>query len=318
MSYRFPFPPYPRGWYVIGYSDDLPSPSEKPVSLHYFGRDLVAFRTTNGTPVVVDAHCPHLGAHLGDGVVCEGTLQCPFHGWRFDGGGRCVHIPLASKIPPRAVAQTWPVREVGSLISVFFNPEGDAEGGAPEWEPPPLPELVSPEWLPVERRRWRVRTHVQETNENNCDAAHLTFLHTLLEVQSTAQADGHVLNIRHAFKADLARLGMPGTVFEGVVEGTHTGVGILQQRFRVMVEGLLVSMQTPIDEEHVDLRFAFTVKIAPDEATAKMAAHAMLEDVVRDVEQDIRIWERKVYHPKPVLSDADGPIGQYRKWVRQF
>ena len=38
------------------------------------------------TPRVMDAHCPHLGAHLAVGGRVEGEcLRCPFHGWKFDG-----------------------------------------------------------------------------------------------------------------------------------------------------------------------------------------------------------------------------------------
>ena len=33
-------------------------------ALHYFDRDLVLYRAADGTPHVMDAHCPHLGAHL--------------------------------------------------------------------------------------------------------------------------------------------------------------------------------------------------------------------------------------------------------------
>jgi phenylpropionate dioxygenase-like ring-hydroxylating dioxygenase large terminal subunit len=34
---------------------------------HYFGRELVLYRSASGEVSVVDAYCPHLGAHLGPG-----------------------------------------------------------------------------------------------------------------------------------------------------------------------------------------------------------------------------------------------------------
>jgi hypothetical protein len=40
--------------------------------------------------------------------------------------------------------------------------------------------------------------------------------------------------------------------------------------------------------------------------------------VTRQLEQDIPIWEHKVYFDRPVLCDGDGPIGLFRKWSRQF
>src|SRR5207237_8604951 len=95
------------------------------IALHDFGEDLVAFRTQDGGARVLDAFCPHLGAHLGyGGRVEESTIRCPFHAWRFDGGGQCVEVPYANKIPPLAKLRTWPVCEVNGLIMVYNDVAG--------------------------------------------------------------------------------------------------------------------------------------------------------------------------------------------------
>jgi phenylpropionate dioxygenase-like ring-hydroxylating dioxygenase large terminal subunit len=60
---RFPFTPYPEGWFVVSFSEDLRPGELRPI--HVFGRQLVLFRTASGQAVVSDAFCPHLGAHLG-------------------------------------------------------------------------------------------------------------------------------------------------------------------------------------------------------------------------------------------------------------
>ena len=36
------------------------------------------------------------------------------------------------------------------------------------------------------------------------------------------------------------------------------------------------------------------------------------------MEQDIPIWNNKIYQPAPRLCDGDGPIAEFRKWFRQF
>ena len=75
---------FPRGWFLISFSDDLEAGTVVP--MEYFGRDLVFFRTARGAAVVLDAHCPHLGAHLGHGgELKDDKLVCPFHAWEFDG-----------------------------------------------------------------------------------------------------------------------------------------------------------------------------------------------------------------------------------------
>ena len=101
MAPRFPFTSFPIGWFRVAKSSDI-TPG-KVQTLHYFGRELVAFRTEDGKASVFDAHCPHVGAHLGHGgTVIGSTLQCPFHGWRFSGDGTCAAIPYSDKIPATA------------------------------------------------------------------------------------------------------------------------------------------------------------------------------------------------------------------------
>ena len=113
MSARFPFP-VPTGWFAVAWSDEL-APGEVR-ELRYFARDLVLFRTASGSAHVLDAFCPHLGAHLAQGRVEGDTLVCPFHAWAWDGGARCTHIPYAKRVPPNARTRAWPVVERSGAI----------------------------------------------------------------------------------------------------------------------------------------------------------------------------------------------------------
>ncbi len=72
---KSPFPSFPRGWFVIGFSPDIAPGDVK--TLHYFGQDIVVFRTASGVLSAVDRTCPHLGAHLGVGEVDGECLRCP-------------------------------------------------------------------------------------------------------------------------------------------------------------------------------------------------------------------------------------------------
>ena len=87
------YPPfYPNGWLPVLESSVLKKSQILPIFA--FGNDLVAFRSTAGKVTVLDAYCPHLGAHLGyGGRVINDTVNCPFHGWIFNESGECVHIP---------------------------------------------------------------------------------------------------------------------------------------------------------------------------------------------------------------------------------
>lgn len=62
-------------------------------AISYCGRDVVLFRGKNSMPYVLHAYCAHMGANLGVGgkVRYDTCIECPFHGWTFDGEtGDCV------------------------------------------------------------------------------------------------------------------------------------------------------------------------------------------------------------------------------------
>lgn len=73
------------------------------------GEDFAVFRKSNGKVHVVNAYCPHLGANMGvGGIVKDDCLQCPFHGWRFDGDtGKCKSIPYTDKGKCITELNTW-------------------------------------------------------------------------------------------------------------------------------------------------------------------------------------------------------------------
>jgi 3-ketosteroid 9alpha-monooxygenase subunit A len=306
---RFPFPRYPNGWFQVAYSDEVTPGTVVP--LKYFGADLVLFRTQTGEAHVLDAHCPHVGAHLGHGGCVKGeSIQCPFHAWRFDGQGQCVAVPYARKIPPRAKLRAWDVRDINGLIMVHHH----AAGEAPSWEVPAVEECTSEEWTPFEKRRWQIRTHSQEIAENAVDTAHFHYLHGTVNLPAaTAQADGPVLRA-----VANNRMTTPAGEVEGTIEVEAYGFGFAKTRFRGLVETLLISSVTTIDDEYVDLRFTFTVKKLGGRSLTRGVGAAFVAEIERQLAQDIPIWENKKYMERPALCDGDGPIGLYRKWCRQF
>ena len=101
MKRDFPFPAYPNGWFAVLYSDELERGQVE--NLRYFGKEFVLFRDDEGAAHILDAHCPHLGAHLGHGGKVKGSeIECPFHAWRFGTDGRCTAVPYAKHLPRKA------------------------------------------------------------------------------------------------------------------------------------------------------------------------------------------------------------------------
>ncbi|MBV8802862.1 MAG: Rieske 2Fe-2S domain-containing protein, partial [Gammaproteobacteria bacterium] len=78
---------YQPGWYRFDLANKIKK--GKIYSYHYFGKPLVCFRDKNNIVNIFDAHCPHLGAHLGvGGTIKNNRLICPFHGWQYDTQGK--------------------------------------------------------------------------------------------------------------------------------------------------------------------------------------------------------------------------------------
>jgi phenylpropionate dioxygenase-like ring-hydroxylating dioxygenase large terminal subunit len=310
---RFPFPSTFAGWYQVAYSDEIASSAVVP--LRAFGRDLIAFRDDEGVAHVLDAHCPHLGAHIGyGGRVEQGSVRCPFHGWRFGHDGACVEIPSGGKAPPKARLGAWTVDEVSGMLLVHHPAPGESTDASPRWRVPELPEHASPGFHPYERRRWRVRSHVQELAENIVDAPHFVSVHgAQSQPTMSVEVDGHLLRATSTMK-QLTPRGM----VDARIDAVGYGVGFWVLRFSGIVETVFVSALTPVDDEHVDVRFSFMVTRDGGATPETGVGAALIADVVRQVDQDIPIWENKIYREIPVFGAADKPITTFRRWVSQF
>jgi phenylpropionate dioxygenase-like ring-hydroxylating dioxygenase large terminal subunit len=71
------------------------------------GEFVFAWRNAAGRIHVWRDYCPHRGARLSLGTVRDAELECPYHGWRYDANGQCVHIPAhPSQTPPARACTT--------------------------------------------------------------------------------------------------------------------------------------------------------------------------------------------------------------------
>ena len=320
MSYRYPFPPFADGWFQVAYSGDIAPGQALPLS--YFGKELVVFRDGEGHAKVLDAYCPHLGAHFGHGgTIVEGQLRCPFHGFRFDGDGSCKFVPGEGKVPPALQAKAWATREVDGAIMVWY----DHEGSPPPNDPPDYFELRGKDgWTEMQWHTWsELRAHPQETSENSVDLAHFSEVHGYTDVAIVDPIDieGETLRIGYKMTRKLDSVGMPGqsaeSVFRVRVHGLgHSVVEVTTPKFNTEFRTYVLC--TPIDEDHVVLRGGGTMKALPDPNVTAMIEKVFFKGFVDDVEQDFDIWQNKRYLDRPVLTSIDGPIGAYRKWCRQF
>jgi phenylpropionate dioxygenase-like ring-hydroxylating dioxygenase large terminal subunit len=261
---------------------------------------------------VLDAFCPHLGAHLGHGGIVTGTrIRCPFHAWEFEGRtGECVAVPYAKRVPPSARVGHYPTVERNGSIFAWYHPE-DAPPG---FEIPELPEATSNDWSTPDRYEWIIHSQIQELGENGVDSAHFRYVHGALNVPiAEVEVDGPY---RRNFQP--VQLRTPRGDVEGGIDARVYGMGFAATRFTGICETLELACSTPLDEHRVRVRYAFIQPRVDGKDPVGGVAAAIIRDIVKQMNEDIPIWENKTFHPQPLLCDGDGPIPEYRRWCRQF
>lgn len=298
---------------MIGFGDDVAPGEVKTV--RYFGEDIVLFRTESGVLSAVDKVCPHLGAHLGGGRVRGECLRCPFHDWGFAPDGRCVSVPYAPKIPPRAAVRTWHIREQNGVILAWYCPKGQP----PTYE---IPVLDEDGWTGNKTVRWVIRSHPQEVAENTVDCSHLGPVHHVArtEVLSVEQ-DGPTMRVVLHLEASGAPIDMPDEFNDVELDVQLHGIGHLVSSTHVLTSDMRTRQRiypTPIDEETIAIFGVSNIKVMPDAEYTREIEEIFYRAFLNDFPKDFPIWENKVYLDKPMLAGGDGPIGRYRRWCRQF
>jgi phenylpropionate dioxygenase-like ring-hydroxylating dioxygenase large terminal subunit len=308
-----PYEAIPNGWFSVATTKELKA--RRVVEKRYFGREWVLWRSASGAPVMQDAYCPHLGAHLGAGTVRGENLRCPFHGFEYARDGACVATP-DGRTPPRTRARSLPLLEREGVLLAYWH----AEGEAPHWEPPSLdlPGFTSFRFL-----RQAFRGHPQEICENSSDLVHFGPTHGYGNPHTTREprVDGHVLRVDYAMDRSLDFLGMPNRRAPLVFSAEVFGLGFSRVHARmpsVGVEADLLIMPTPISADEVELNFAARVKRLKLAFLTPLVRELFVRGYTSDLMADVPIWSRKRYVPRPALTEGEQPIAIYRKFAAQF
>ena len=156
-------------WYCAAVADEI---RDVPLARTICEHPLVFFRTENGTVAALDDRCSHRQAPLSLARVVDGHLECSYHGFTFNGEGRCVHIPHQTAIPRAADINAYPTAERNGLVWLWI--------GRPEAaETEPVPDMP---WIedPAQRcvfLRFSVQANFQLMADNLMDVSHTDFLH---------------------------------------------------------------------------------------------------------------------------------------------
>ena len=173
-------------WYIACTSRELGR--RVPVARTILGQPIALFRGEGGAPGALLDRCPHRNVPLTLGRVTErGALECGYHGWRFDRGGRCLEVPALCGVAEASArdAVSFACAERDGYVWVWGEP-----GVAPSAEPFHFPLLSAPGYTSV-RQHVVADASVHAVAENALDVPHTAFLHAGL-FRSDARARNRV------------------------------------------------------------------------------------------------------------------------------
>ncbi|UVK37712.1 Rieske 2Fe-2S domain-containing protein [Mesorhizobium sp. AR10] len=195
-------------WQAVALSGDV---GRKPQRVLFEGTPVVLFRAGGKVNALFD-RCPHRLVELSTGKVVGGDIECPYHGWRFDGEGRCTAIPgHVGKLPHYRVRRYHAIERDGVVFVSAGTPEGE-----------PYLHCMQGQDVIVRRVRSSTQSTVIDAAENILDATHTHFTHKGLLRGLSAR--------RHAVRVEV-------TGGEGWVEACYTGEERQQGLISRLLEG---------------------------------------------------------------------------------
>lgn len=251
----------PNQWFIVCLSREL---GTKPRKVTLFATPIVLFRDGDGKVGALLDRCPHRNVPLSMGHVADdGTLRCPYHGWRFNRGGGCTHVPsLANdgdaKEQKARQASAFPVIEEDGFIWLYSTPTDDAT--LPASRPHRFAFLGAKDYTTVVQVVEADGT-LYSTLENALDVPHTAFLHRGLfrsesrGITITAKVHRTKDRVEAEYVGEPRPPGLIGKILSpsgGIV--THYDRFILpsvaQVEYRIGTENhiLVDSVMTPVDD----------------------------------------------------------------------
>lgn len=154
-------------WHPVAYSSEV---LDKPKGAKLLGQTLVLARL-DGVLTALDSRCPHKGTDLSLGEVVNGTIECPYHGWRFNQEGDCVRIPAREELTctMKASVKKYHVCEEAGIIWVSLE--------TPKFPVPVFPELTEGDYRVLQGPSYDWQTSSPRRLENFVDFGHFAYVH---------------------------------------------------------------------------------------------------------------------------------------------
>jgi len=182
-------------WYVACTPDEI---ADKPLGRTIAGEALVIYRAAEGVAALED-FCPHRGAPLSLGRVCEGKLVCGYHGLEMGCDGKTVAMPN-QRVRGFPAIRAYPAVERHGFIWVWPGDAAQADAAL-------IPDLHwahHPDWA-YGGGLYHIRCDYRLMIDNLMDLTHETYVHAnsigqkeIDEAAPITKVEGeHVITSRH-------------------------------------------------------------------------------------------------------------------------
>jgi vanillate O-demethylase monooxygenase subunit len=168
MSTPKPFPL--NAWYVAAWDREV---GRKLLARTVCNEDMVIYRKRDGRAVALADACWHRLLPLSLGTLVDDDVRCGYHGLRFDGDGRCTHMPSQETINPSACVRAYPVVERHRFVWVWPGDPALADASMV----PSLPWMDDPAWA-GDGSLTEVAADYRLVIDNLMDLTHETYVHS--------------------------------------------------------------------------------------------------------------------------------------------
>ncbi len=106
-------------WYIACESKELKR--DKPLAKTILDEWIVLFRDEDEKPVALKDFCPHRNFQLSKGIVKNGCLKCPYHGWTLNKHAQVINIPAEGphqKMTSSRKGESYQVLELDDFIYI--------------------------------------------------------------------------------------------------------------------------------------------------------------------------------------------------------
>lgn len=158
-----------NAWYVACTPDEI---DDKPLGRTICNEKIAFYRRSDGQVAAVEDFCPHRGAQLSLGYVCEGNLVCGYHGLVMGCDGKTVSMP-GQRVQGFPRNKSYPVIERYGFVWVW-------PGDAAQADPAKLHHLEwaeSPDWA-YGGGLYHIHCDYRLMVDNLMDLTHETYVHT--------------------------------------------------------------------------------------------------------------------------------------------